>query len=178
MNREGKIVYTYNGVEYVGVILRANVEDTRAWVTEDALEILLSGGVPEMFLGFGDMSKRLGEDHFEIFFAPKSDPQVTPQDIHPDAYSGLRRVLDMAFAQASQGKGKERHANGREFDRQPIMELARMHGLGYPTGQAAKKLQEAHTLLRLRGKEAAIQEILGAINYAAAAVLLIEEMEI
>jgi hypothetical protein len=84
----------------------------------------------------------------------------------------------MAFAQASQGKGKERHANGREFDRQPIMELARMHGLGYPTGQAAKKLQEAHTLLRLRGKEAAIQEILGAINYAAAAALLIEEMEI
>ena len=98
--------------------------------------------------------------------------------MHPDAYSGLRRVLDMAFGQASQGKGKERHANGREFDRQPIMELARMHGLGYPTGQAAKKLQEAHTLLRLRGKEAAIQEILGAINYAAAAVLLIEEMEI
>lgn len=178
MDREGKIIYTHNGIEYVGIILRTNGEDTRAWVTEDALEIFLGGGVPEMFLAFGNVSKRLEDDHFEIFFALKSDPQVTPQDIHPDAYSGLRRVLDMAFSQASQGKGKERHANGREFDRQPIMELARMHGLGYPTGQAAKKLQEAHTLLRLRGKEAAIQEILGAINYAAAAVLLIEEMEI
>lgn len=139
---------------------------------------LRRGEIPDGFRHLGDSVKKIADDAFEIFFAPKSDPQVTPQDIHPDAYSDLRRVLDMAFEQASQGKGKERHANGREFDRQPIMELARMHGLGYPTGQAAKKLQEAHTLLRLRGKEAAIQEILGAINYAAAAVLLIEEMEI
>lgn len=134
--------------------------------------------VPDGFRHLGDSVRKIADDTFEIFFAPKSDPQDAPQDIHSDAYSGLRRVLDMAFEQASQGKGKERHANGREFDRQPIMELARMHGLGYPTGQAAKKLQESHTLLRIRGKEAATQEILGAINYAAAAALLIEEMEI
>ena len=149
------------------------------WVvsTKDVFS-LRKGEVPVGFRHLGDSVRKIADDTFEIFFAPKSDTQDTPQDESPDAYSDLRRVLDMAFAQASQGKGKERHANGREFDRQPIMELARMHGLGYPTGQAAKKLQEAHTLLRLRGKEAAIQEILGAINYAAAAVLLIEEMEI
>ena len=83
----------------------------------------------------------------------------------------------MAYGQAAEGKGKERHANGEKFEDQPIMTIAKGHGLGYQTGQAAKKLQEAHTLLKLRGKHAAIQEILGAINYAAAAVLLIEQME-
>lgn len=160
------------------IIVRVCELDHKVWVSEDTMEYFKNDKVPASFSAFGDIVKGLGAKHFKVFFTPKSDPQVTPQDIHSDAYSDLRRVLDMAFQQASQGKGKERHANGREFDRQPIMELARMHGLGYPTGQAAKKLQEAHTLLRLRGKEAAIQEILGAINYAAAAVLLIEEMEI
>ena len=156
------------------------IDGKRSWwvVSKKDVFSLRKGEVPVGFKRVGDSVRMLDDNAFEIFFAPKSDHQVSPQDIHSDAYSDLRRVLDMAFAQASQGKGKERHANGREFDRQPIMELARMHGLGYPTGQAAKKLQEAHTLLRLRGKEAAIQEILGAINYAAAAVLLIEEMEI
>ena len=94
-----------------------------------------------------------------------------------DNYSELKRVLEMAYSQAAEGKGKERHANGEKFEDQPIMTIAKGHGLGYQTGQAAKKLQEAHTLLKLRGKHAAIQEILGAINYAAAAVLLIEQME-
>lgn len=94
-----------------------------------------------------------------------------------DNYFELKRVLEMAYNQAAEGKGKERHANGEKFEDQPIMTIAKGHGLGYQTGQAAKKLQEAHTLLKLRGKHAAIQEILGAINYAAAAVLLIEQME-
>lgn len=160
------------------ITLRINGFDGLWGVADYVLEGFESGRMHVDFVKYGDSVKKIANNHFEIFSASESAPQVTPQDIHPGAYSDLRRVLDMAFEQASQGKGKERHANGREFDRQPIMELARMHGLGYPTGQAAKKLQEAHTLLRLRGKEAAIQEILGAINYAAAAVLLIEEMEI
>ena len=147
-------------------------------VSQGEFDMLERGEIPDFFIGEGDMIEKTGDQEYKIFFAPKSDHQDAPQEDSSDGYLDLRRVLDMAFEQASQGKGKERHANGREFDRQPIMELARMHGLGYPTGQAAKKLQEAHTLLRLRGKEAAIQEILGAINYAAAAVLLIEEMEI
>lgn len=154
-----------------------NVYGSTSWwsINTNELSLLEQGKVPDSFKNNGDTVEKTGDHEYKIFFTPKSAPQEPPQDTPPDAYSGLRRILDMAFQQASQGKGKERHANGREFDRQPIMELARMHGLGYPTGQAAKKLQEAHTLLRLRGKEAAIQEILGAINYAAAAVLLIEE---
>ena len=94
-----------------------------------------------------------------------------------DKYAELYRVLMMAHDQAANGKGKERHANGEKFEDQPIMSIAKSHGMGYQTGQAAKKLQEAHKLLKLRGKDAAIKEILGAINYAAAAVLFIEQMD-
>ena len=92
-------------------------------------------------------------------------------------YETLARILKMAYDQASAGKGKERHANGRKFDDQPIMTIAKDHGLGYQTGQAEKKLKEAHTLLKLKGKEAAIRELLGVINYAAAAIAHIEKME-
>ena len=92
-------------------------------------------------------------------------------------YATLARILKMAYDQASAGKGKERHANGRKFDDQPIMTIAKDHGLGYQTGQAEKKLKEAHTLLKLKGKEAAIRELLGVINYTAAAIAFIENME-
>lgn len=92
-------------------------------------------------------------------------------------YETLARILKMAYEQASAGKGKERHANGRKFDDQPIMTIAKDHGLGYQTGQAEKKLKEAHTLLKIKGKDAAIRELLGVINYTAAAIAHIENME-
>ena len=62
--------------------------------------------------------------------------------------------------QASFGNISEYHSTdriiiGEKFEDQPIMTIAKGHGLGYQTGQAAKKLQEAHTLLKLRGKHAA-----------------------
>lgn len=99
------------------------------------------------------------------------------KDETSDKYSELHRVLMMAYDQAANGKGKERHANDERFEDQPIMTIAKGHGMGYQTGQAAKKLQEAHKLLVLKGKDAAIREILGAINYSAAAILLLEQME-
>lgn len=94
-----------------------------------------------------------------------------------EGYEDLARILNMAYEQAASGKGKERHANGRPFNRQPIMEIGRMTGLAYHTGQAMKKIQEAHKLLKIKGKEAAIRELLGAEVYIAAAIKLIEEME-
>jgi len=93
---------------------------------------------------------------------------------NPD-YVGLGRVLGAAYNQAAAGKGKERHANGKPFDRQPIMEIGRMVGPGYALGQAMKKAQEASGMLG-RGEPARAQaELLGAINYLAACYLLIEE---
>lgn len=90
-------------------------------------------------------------------------------------YEDLTRILDEALQQATSGKGKERHAGNKPFDKQPIMEIARMTGLAYQTGQAMKKIQESHTLLEIKGKEAAINELRGAIIYLAAAIKTIEE---
>lgn len=91
-----------------------------------------------------------------------------------DPYAPLRRVLDRALDQASEGKGRDRHANGRPFDRQPIMEIGRMVGPGFSLGQAIKKAQEASGMLARGERDAAVAELLGAINYLAASVLLIE----
>lgn len=92
-------------------------------------------------------------------------------------YETLARVLKGAYNQAASGKGRERHANDKKFEDQPIMTIAKDHGLGFLSGQAEKKLKEAHTLLKLKGKEAAIRELYGAINYTAALILAIENME-
>ena len=88
-----------------------------------------------------------------------------------DPYLPLSRVLDLALAQASSGKGAERHGNGKPFDQQPMMEIGRMVGPGFCLGQAMKKAQEAWRM----EPEAAKREILGAINYLAGAYLLLDE---
>jgi hypothetical protein len=91
------------------------------------------------------------------------------------SYAALDRVLKMAHEQASRGKGKERHANGQPFDRQPIMELGRMFGPGFAAGQAAKKAQEAMGMIGRGDKKAAVAELLGGINYLAACIMLVQE---
>ena len=96
-------------------------------------------------------------------------------DIDVPEYAALSRSLSAAYNQAAAGKGKERHANGKAFDRQPIMEIARMVGPGYQLGQAMKKAQEASGMLSRNEPDRAQAELLGAINYLAAAWLLIEE---
>ena len=92
-------------------------------------------------------------------------------------YYSLSNVLGAAYHQAAQGKGKERHARDKPFDKQPIMEISRMVGPGYATGQAMKKLQEAKSMMDRGQLAAAIAEALGAINFTAAFYLLIEEAE-
>lgn len=96
-------------------------------------------------------------------------------DVDNPQYAGLQRALAAAYNQAAAGKGKERHANGKDFDRQPIMEIGRMVGPGYQLGQAMKKAQESTGMLYRGEPERAQAELLGAINYLAAAWLLIEE---
>lgn len=54
------------------------------------------------------------------------------------------------------------------------MEIGRMVGQGGPSFQAIKKIQEA---MRLPTREAKKHELLGAINYVAATILLIEESD-
>jgi len=99
-----------------------------------------------------------------------------PNDINTsEDYAALWSVLRLAYEQSSSGKGKDRHANGKPFLRQPIMEIGRMVGIGYQLGQAMKKAQEAGGMAS-RGKIVAAQaELLGAINYLAAAHIQLGE---
>jgi hypothetical protein len=70
------------------------------------------------------------------------------------------------------GKG-ERHGGATEdFMSQPWVHYAKMHGRGFLTGQAAKKLEEASSL---RHGEQFRAEILGAIVYAGMALIYEEE---
>lgn len=85
----------------------------------------------------------------------------------PVGYGELAKALDEALAQASHGKGEERHGMGKPFLDQPIFRLIKAHGVGFATGQAAKKLEEAHGL----NADAARAELLGAIVYSAAAYI-------
>lgn len=111
--------------------------------------------------------ERCGEEYNGMCVHIRPDFQKS----RDDGYDPLRRVLQLAFDQAAKGKGKERHATDNPFLEQPIMEIARMVGPGYQLGQAMKKTQEASRLPNERARA----ELLGAINYLAAAYLLLEE---
>lgn len=87
-----------------------------------------------------------------------------------EGYESLRNVLERAYAQASSGKGHERHAVGKPFDEQPMQSLIELYGVGFALGQAAKKAQESQRLPAGRD----VAELLGAINYLAGAVIWLE----
>jgi hypothetical protein len=89
------------------------------------------------------------------------------------AYHDLFIVLQQALWQAQDGKGHERHASADDqpFTDQPVLTITRAVGLGFPLGQAMKKIQECQRM----DTDAAKRELLGAINYLAAAVLFLDE---
>lgn len=103
---------------------------------------------------------------------------VTTGRRRSEDYAALKGVLDEAYTQSAEGKGRARHANDRPFEQQPILQIGRMVGPGFATGQIMKKAQEA-TGMASRGEgRAAVAELLGAIVYAASAVVLIRESEL
>ena len=94
-----------------------------------------------------------------------------------EGYDSLFIVLCKALHQAQDGKGKERHAQpNTPFDQQPIMGIATLTDMGFQTGQAIKKTVEAHGMVNRKQLDAAERELLGAINYLAAAVLRINKI--
>lgn len=88
-----------------------------------------------------------------------------------DNYNSLAKVFDEAYLQASRGKGAERHSSGEAFNQQPICSISRQVGIGFALGQAVKKIFESQ---RLEG-ESGNRELLGAINYIAAAIIVRRE---
>lgn len=93
-----------------------------------------------------------------------------------EGYMPLELVLLSAYQQASGGKGRDRHAAGDDFIDQPILSIGRLlksaDGEAY---QAIKKTREGLQMHRAGKSDAAIREILGAINYLAAVAILISE---
>jgi hypothetical protein len=90
-----------------------------------------------------------------------ADPRKAAE--HP-----LYEVFMAAIEQAMFGKG-ERHGGARtEFTDQPWVHYGKMHGRGFLTGQAAKKLEEAAST---RNGAAFETEVFGAMVYMGMAIL-------
>ena len=91
----------------------------------------------------------------------------------PEGYESLGLALGEAVAQASRGKGAERHAeSGEKFSDQLIMSIPKRLGPGgecFCLGQALKKICESRRLPPDRARA----ELLGAVNYLAAAWCLL-----
>lgn len=89
-------------------------------------------------------------------------------------YQSLRNVLEAAYKQASEGKGKDRHAQDLPFQEQPMHTISNL--LGTHDGllyQAIKKCQESKRM----EFDPAIAELLGAINYIAGAVIQLQQRQ-
>ena len=94
--------------------------------------------------------------------------RVTPE------YRALHDVLLQAVEQAQDGKGKERHArDGQPFDVQLIVRLG--EELGSTHGEIFQVCKKSIESARLP-YERARAELLGAINYAAAAVIVLDRL--
>ena len=95
----------------------------------------------------------------------------------PEGYESLGLALGEAVAQASRGKGADRHAKkGEPFSDQLIMSIPKRLGDGgecFCLGQAAKKIFESRRLAPAPARA----ELLGAINYLAAAWCLLGGVE-
>ncbi|HAR39463.1 MAG TPA: hypothetical protein DCS09_13320 [Porphyromonadaceae bacterium] len=87
-------------------------------------------------------------------------------------YEPLAAVLQEALDHSQSGKGAKCHANGKPFLEQPIMTGAREAGEGGLVFQSRKKILEA---FNCTDDKRAISDMLGAINYVAAQVILRRE---
>lgn len=90
-------------------------------------------------------------------------------------YGRLNKVFKDAFRQASAGKGKERHADDNAFEDQLICQIARQVGTGFTKGQAIKKIVESTKIRHLKGIDAEIHELHGALNYIAGTIIVLED---
>lgn len=81
-------------------------------------------------------------------------------------------VVLAALRQAMYGKGKRHGGNTVPWLEQPLFHYIKMHGRGFATGQAAKKVEEAASILH---GERFVDEVLGSIVYCSAAIIVEQE---
>lgn len=99
---------------------------------------------------------------------------IIKANVNP-GYETLFAALVDALDQAQAGKGVERHGGGGErFEDQQIVQLGEwMSSTAFAVGQACKKAIESTRLPDDRARA----ELLGAINYLAAAVIMLDRKE-
>lgn len=113
-----------------------------------------------------------GEVVADLNIAPLG--QLPPSPFNVEGYEALADVLLRAYDQSARGKGRERHATGLPFHEQPIVRGGKDYGPGGPLFQVGKKSREAFGMLQRGERDAAVHELLGAIVYAAGAIVAIE----
>lgn len=100
--------------------------------------------------------------------SPVEIPAMTAASAERVEDHPLYPVFMAAIEQAMYGKG-ERHGGARTpFLEQPWAHYVKLHGRGFATGQAAKKLEEAASTREGEGFET---EVFGAIVYCGMAIL-------
>ena len=80
----------------------------------------------------------------------------------------IEEVFDKCLHQLTDGKGEERHGQGKSFYDQTWYHAYQVHGRGFLTGQAEKKLIEAQSF---EDREKWLREMYGVIVYASMAIL-------
>jgi len=138
-------------------------------------------GLEDIKHPFKSLTPEEAQTKEELWATLRADPQRVHDRTMPvfvaEGYDNLFTILCKALHQAQAGKGKERHAQpDTPFDQQPIMAIAALTDMGFQTGQAIKKTVEAHGMVNRGQLDAAERELLGAINYLAAAVLRITKL--
>lgn len=103
--------------------------------------------------------------NMEAQMLSKQPDLITDEDVasHP-----LYPVFVDAIKQAMGGKGVRHGGASTPFLEQPWTHYVKMHGRGFATGQASKKLEEAAST---REGQAFETEVLGAIVYAGMSIL-------
>ena len=128
------------------------------------------GGIePIDFISTNNMRFDEGKLNTSINEKTKPSQPIMPKFEYVSLYKVLMRALD----QAQDGKGKDRHEiNDTEpFECQRSCEITRRVGLGYPSGQAIKKIEES---LGFKEVNKQTHEILGAINYLCMMIIVAE----
>ena len=126
--------------EVQGIVAELSLENSRLVQERDLLQAMLDAVGPN-----------------------ESGPTEVLFNKHP-----LYPILMNVMEQAMYGKGKRHGGNATPFLEQPWVHYSKMHGRGFLTGQAAKKLEEAAST---RTGEAFVNEVLGAIVYCGMAIL-------
>jgi hypothetical protein len=126
----------------------------------------IAASLPPEFMAGESANEACG---FEVVTERESAEEVI--DLCANSSHPLAIAFGDALKQAVEGKGEQRHGAGRSYLDQPWVELARDHGAGFLTGQAAKKIKEAVSNKTEWSAAQYRAELLGAMNYLGMAVV-------